>query len=158
MRKKSEIIRTVVPICLSLLLPPPFGGCARTVDEETVYRETYMLVCDDLDAAASDMEVVVYGAAEPSPDWETLEGNAESTHRVFLSCERRMSSVNVPGKYADGHRAFVESLEKGSAATEAMLDAVRARDREAVDKAAADFEEAGRYARTAAELLAEADR
>jgi hypothetical protein len=69
-----------------------------------------------------------------------------------------MSSINVPGKYAEGHKAFMESLEKGSAATKDMLDAVRARDREAVDNAAADFEEAGRSARNAAELLAAADR
>lgn len=158
MRKKSEIILTVAPLCLSLLLPSPFAGCGRTTNEETVYRETYLSVCDDLDTTASDVEVVIYGAAEPSPDWKTLEGNAESAHRVFLSCKRRMSSVSVPGKYADGHRAFVESLEKGSAATEAILGAVRARDREAVDKAAADFEEAGRSARNAAELLAAADR
>jgi hypothetical protein len=149
---------TDIPYCIFLFTLLFFNGCTSPNDEGAVYRETYLRVCDDLDAAASDMETVVYGTAEPSPDWETLEGNAESAHRAFLSCKRRMGSVNVPSKYTEGHNAFIESLEKGSAATEAMLEAVRAHDQKAAEKAATAFEEAGRYARAAAELLAAADR
>jgi hypothetical protein len=71
MPKKSGIILTVAASYLSLLTPLSFDGCGRAVDEEAVYRETYLSVCDDLDAAASDMEVVVYGA-----------GNARREYRV----------------------------------------------------------------------------
>jgi hypothetical protein len=143
----APIILTLIPLSIST-------GCGPPKDETSVYKETYIGVCEDLDTAAADMETVIRGAAEPSPDWETLEGNAESVYKTFSSCAARMGSVKVPAEYATGHEEFTKALSDGCAAAAAVLEATQARDREAVDEAAADFEKAGRRARAAAEILA----
>jgi hypothetical protein len=131
-----------------------FAGCAAREDNTGKYRETYIGVCEDLDAAAADMETVIRGAAEPSPDWETLEGVAESVYRVFSSCRARMSAARVPDEYAESYAEFMKALDEGCRAAATMSEAVKARDRAAVKEAAADFEKAGRLARAATELTA----
>jgi|GEM_PF-1948454 len=142
-----SIILTSIPLSTST-------GCGPAKDEIAVYKETYIGVCEDLDTAAVDMEAVIRGAAGPSPDWEALEGKAESVYKTFSSCAARMGSVRVPAEYATGHEEFMKALSDGCTAAAAVLEAARARDREAVDEAAADFEKAGRRARAAAEILA----
>lgn len=142
----ASIILTLIPFLIST-------GCGPTKDEIAVYKETYISVCEDLDTAAADMETVVRDAAGPSPDWEALEGNAESVYKTFSSCAARMSSVKVPAEYTTGHKEFTKALSDGCTAAAAVLEAARAQDREAVEEAAADFEKAGRRARAATEAL-----
>jgi hypothetical protein len=146
-----------VPIILTLIPASIPTGCGPAKDETAVYKETYIGVCEDLDVAAVDMEAVIRGAAGPSPDWEALEGNAESVYKTFSSCAARMGSVKVPAEYATGHEEFAKALSDGCTAAAAVLEAVRARDREAIDEAAADFEKAGRRARAATEIIAAID-
>lgn len=153
MRSLKHYNTYFAPIILTLILFLISTGCGPTKDETAAYRETYISVCEDLDTAAADMETVVRGAAEPSPDWEALEGNAESVYITFSSCAARMGSVKVPAEYTTGHKEFTKALSDGCTATSDVLEAVRAQDREAVEEAAADFEKAGRRARVATEVL-----
>jgi len=158
MKSSKRYITHSPSIILPLIVVLLSAGCGPAVDEIEAYERTYVGVCEDLDTAAADMETVVRGAGEPSPDWERLEGNAESVYKTFSSCAVRMGSVKVPAEYTTGHKAFTEALKDGRDAAADALEAVRARDGKAVAEAAAGFEEAGRRARAATEVLAAAGR
>ncbi|UCE26783.1 MAG: hypothetical protein JSW52_10630 [Candidatus Coatesbacteria bacterium] len=158
MRSIKRHVTRIAPVIFTSIPLLLLAGCERAVEETAVYKRTYISVCEDLDTAAADMEIVIRGAAEPSPDWERLEGIAESVYKTFSSCTVRMNAVNVPAEYKAEHKTFTKALTDGRDAAADVLEAVRTRDCEAVVEAAVKFEEAGRRARAATELLAAAGR